>query len=105
MRRVRTDLTAHLGGRPNAVQRALIERAVILSGCILETAAAMHRGLGISRSPRLTATLVRGGAASLIATAHPPRSHASARPGWLGLRRQVCRAPVHASIVAEFSER
>jgi hypothetical protein len=31
MRRVRADLTAHCGGRPNAVQRALIERAVILS--------------------------------------------------------------------------
>jgi hypothetical protein len=31
MRRVRAELTAHVGGNPNAVQRALIERAVILS--------------------------------------------------------------------------
>jgi hypothetical protein len=31
MRRVRAELTAHCGGNPNAVQRALIERAAILS--------------------------------------------------------------------------
>ena len=31
MRRVRAELTAHCGGNPSAVQRALIERAAILS--------------------------------------------------------------------------
>src|SRR6266571_7099169 len=31
MRKVRTELTAHVGGNPNFVQRMLIERAVILS--------------------------------------------------------------------------
>jgi hypothetical protein len=31
MRRIRTELIAHVGGKPNAVERALIERAVILS--------------------------------------------------------------------------
>src|SRR5689334_6635113 len=31
MRKVREELTAHCGGNPSAVQRALIERAVILS--------------------------------------------------------------------------
>jgi len=31
MRRVRADLVAHVGGSPNAAQRLLIERAVILS--------------------------------------------------------------------------
>ena len=31
MRRVRSELTAHCGGNPSAVQRALIERVVILS--------------------------------------------------------------------------
>jgi hypothetical protein len=31
MRRVRSDLTRHVGGSPNAVERVLIERAVILS--------------------------------------------------------------------------
>jgi hypothetical protein len=31
MRRVRAELTAHCGGSPSATQRALIERAVILS--------------------------------------------------------------------------
>jgi hypothetical protein len=31
MRQVRRDLTAHIGGNPNAAQRMLIERAVILS--------------------------------------------------------------------------
>ena len=31
MRRVRAELTAHCAGKPSAVQRALIERAVILS--------------------------------------------------------------------------
>jgi hypothetical protein len=31
MRRVREELTLHVGGHPNAIQRALIERAVILS--------------------------------------------------------------------------
>jgi hypothetical protein len=31
MRQVRKDLTAHIGGSPNAAQRMLIERAVILS--------------------------------------------------------------------------
>jgi hypothetical protein len=31
MRQVRNELTEHVGGKPNAVQRALIERAVILS--------------------------------------------------------------------------
>jgi len=31
MRQVRNDLTAHVGGSPNAAQRMLIERAVILS--------------------------------------------------------------------------
>jgi hypothetical protein len=31
MRRVRRELVAHVGGRPNAVERQLIERAVRLS--------------------------------------------------------------------------
>jgi hypothetical protein len=31
MRQVRTELTAHVGGKPNFVQRMLIERAVILT--------------------------------------------------------------------------
>lgn len=31
LRRVRADLTAHLGGKPSATQRALIERAASLS--------------------------------------------------------------------------
>jgi hypothetical protein len=31
MRQVRAELTAHCGGHPNAVQRQLIERAVVLS--------------------------------------------------------------------------
>ncbi len=31
LRRVRADLTAHVGGKPTAIERALIERAAVLS--------------------------------------------------------------------------
>jgi hypothetical protein len=44
MRQVRKELIAHVGGSPNAVQRALIERAVMLSLKVAQIDAKMLAG-------------------------------------------------------------
>jgi hypothetical protein len=48
MRRVRAELTAHVGGNPSAVQRALIERAVILSLRVAQIDAKILSGDGLT---------------------------------------------------------
>jgi hypothetical protein len=45
------------------------------------------------------------GRAIAYRVAHRARSHASTRPGSLGLRRYLCRAPDQVSMVAALSER
>jgi hypothetical protein len=48
MRQVRADLTAHVGGSPSAIQRALIERAVVLSLRVAQIDAAIVAGKALT---------------------------------------------------------
>lgn len=78
MRRVRADLTAHVGGNPTATERAMIERAVWLSLRLAQLDAKMAAGDAftihdsnhyIAWSNALTRTLARLGFKAAAATA------------------------------------
>ena len=89
MRRVRAELTAHVGGHPSAIQRALIERAVMLSLQVAQIDAKMLAGgpltvhdsnYALAWNNALRRTLVALGVKGSTAAARPTLAELLATP-------------------------